>query len=193
MSVHRNAKLGLAGRFALVSAVEGGGQFAVGGGGVQCLAGDGSPADARPAGGRASLPGATGFAHSTVSKVLERAGISRPARAAREPANSYEWPCPGDLLHMDTSEYVRFQKPGHRVTGDRASQDRQQRAGIDFAHAIVDDHSRLAYAELHPDQRAATVAARRTTPDQPRSQPMWAGQLAALLLQQLGDPLSGRP
>jgi transposase InsO family protein len=116
-------------------------------------------ADARLAGGRRLVAGATGFAHSTVSKVLERAGISRPARAAREPANSYEWPCPGDLLHMDTSEYVRFQKPGHRVTGDRASQDRQQRVGIDFAHAIVDDHSRLAYAELHPDQRAATVAA----------------------------------
>src|SRR5207245_11617743 len=105
------------------------------------------------------VAGATGFAHSTVSKVLERAGISRPLRAVREPANSYEWPCPGDLLHMDTSEYVRFEKPGHRVTGDRRSQDRQQRDGVDFAHAIVDDHSRLAYAELHPDQRAATVAA----------------------------------
>ena len=60
---------------------------------------------------------------------------------------------------MDTSEYVRFQQPGHRVTGDRSSQDRQHRDGIDFAHAIVDDHSRLAYAEIHPDQRAATVAA----------------------------------
>src|SRR5207253_9248983 len=58
-----------------------------------------------------------------------------------------------------SSDLVRFQKPGHRVTGDRASQDRQQRAGIDFAHAIVDDHSRLAYADIHPDQRAATVAA----------------------------------
>jgi hypothetical protein len=58
---------------------------------------------------------------------------------------------------MDTSEYVRFQQPGHRVTGDRSSQDRQQRDGVDIVHAIVDDHSRLAYAEIHPDQRAATV------------------------------------
>src|SRR5207248_3756073 len=95
------------------------------------------------------VAGATGFAHSTVWKVLRRAGISRPPRAAREPANRYEWPCPGDLLHMDTSEYVRFQQPGHRATGDRRSQDRQHRDGIDFVHAIVDDHS----------QRAATVAA----------------------------------
>jgi transposase InsO family protein len=105
------------------------------------------------------VAGATGFAHSTVSKVLRRAGISRPPRALREPANRYEWPCPGDLLHMDTSEYVRFQRPGHRVTGDRSSQDRQHRDGVDIVHAIVDDHTRLAYAEIHNDQRAATVVA----------------------------------
>jgi transposase InsO family protein len=103
------------------------------------------------------VAGATGFCHSTVWKVLRRAGISRPARAVREPANSYEWPCPGDLLHMDTSEYARFQRPGHRVTGDRSSQDRQHRDGIDVVHAIVDDHSRLAYAEIHDDQQATTV------------------------------------
>jgi transposase InsO family protein len=75
----------------------------------------------------------------------------------REPANRYEWPCPGDLLHMDTSEYVRFQRPGHRVTGDRSSQDRQHRDGVDIVHAVVDDQTRLAYAEIHPDQRAVTV------------------------------------
>ncbi|MGI8886950.1 MAG: helix-turn-helix domain-containing protein [Gaiellaceae bacterium] len=56
-------------------------------------------------------------------KVLHRAGLSRPPRAQRESANRYEWPCPGDLLHMDVSEYVRFRRPGHRVTGDRRSQD----------------------------------------------------------------------
>jgi len=102
--------------------------------------------------------GATGFSHSTVWKVLRRAGISRPPRPMREPANSYEWPCPGDLLHMDTSEYARFQRPGHRVTGDRSSQDRHHRDGIDVVHAIVDDHTRLAYAEIHDNQQATTVA-----------------------------------
>jgi transposase len=60
---------------------------------------------------------ATGCAHSTVWKVLKRAGISRRARPIKEPANSYEWPCPGDLLHMDVSRYARFLRPGHRVTG----------------------------------------------------------------------------
>jgi transposase InsO family protein len=103
------------------------------------------------------VAGQTGFSHSTVSKVLKRAGISRPPKAAREAANRYEWPCPGDLLHMDTSEYVRFQRPGHRVTGDRSTQDRQHRDGVDFVHAVIDDHTRLAYAEIHPDQKATTV------------------------------------
>ena len=33
-------------------------------------------------------------------------------------ANRYEWPCPGDLLHMDSARYARFKRPGHAVTGD---------------------------------------------------------------------------
>jgi len=108
------------------------------------------------------VAGAAGLAHSTVWKVLHRAGISRPPRAAKEPANRYEWPCPGDLLHMDVSRYARFERPGHAVTGDRSQGSRkwmraETRVGYDYAHAIVDDHSRLAYVELHPDERAATV------------------------------------
>jgi transposase InsO family protein len=107
------------------------------------------------------VAGATGFAHSTVWKVLRRAGISRAPRRAKEPANRYEWPCPGDLLHMDTSRYARFLRPGHRVTGDRSQSLRgrsvETLVGYDYAHAVVDDHSRLAYAELLPDERAVTV------------------------------------
>jgi transposase InsO family protein len=103
----------------------------------------------------------TGFAHSTVWKVLRRAGISRPPKMVKEPANRYEWPCPGDLLHMDTSGYARFLRPGHRVTGDRSQSLRgrsvKTRVGYDYAHAIVDDHSRLAFVELHDDEKAATV------------------------------------
>lgn len=110
------------------------------------------------------VAGATGFGHSTVWKVLHRFGLSRPPRPKREPANSYEWPCPGDLLHMDVSRYARFERPGHRVTGDRSQRSRywmrpETRVGYDFAHAIVDDHSRLAYVELHEDEKAATVTA----------------------------------
>jgi transposase InsO family protein len=107
------------------------------------------------------VAGATGFAHSTVSKVLKRAGISRPPKAVKEPENRYEWPCPGELLHMDTSRHARFLRPGHRVTGDRSQSLRgrsvETRVGYDYAHAIVDDHSRLAFVELHDDEKAATV------------------------------------
>jgi transposase len=70
------------------------------------------------------VAGATGVAHSTVWKVLRRFGLSRPARPPREPANRYEWPCPGDLLHMDVSRFARFLRPGHRVTGDRSQRSR---------------------------------------------------------------------
>jgi transposase len=105
------------------------------------------------------VAGATGFAHSTVWKVLRRFGLSRPPRPPREPANRYEWPCPGDRLHMDVSRYARFRRPGHRVTGNRSrtTSEVHRRVGYDHVHAIVDDHSRLAYAEIDRDERAQTV------------------------------------
>jgi transposase len=204
MYLHANAKLGLAGRFALVRAVEEGmslkqaaAAFSVSPAtahrwwhrwtdaseearrSLSCLLDRSSrplrsPRQLAPeiaericacrretGWGPRLVAGATGFAHSTVWKVLRRAGISRPPRAVREPANRYEWPCPGDLLHMDTSRYARFLRPGHRVTGDRSQSLRGRKVattvGYDYAHALVDDHSRLAYAELHNDEKAATV------------------------------------
>jgi len=109
------------------------------------------------------VAGATGHPHSTVWKVLHRHGLSRRPREPREAARRYEWPCPGDLLHMDSARYARFERPGHRVTGDRSQHLRGRKVeslvGYDFAHAIVDDHTRLAYVELHHDERAATVTA----------------------------------
>jgi transposase InsO family protein len=109
--------------------------------------------------GPRQLAGPLGLAHQTVWKVLRRHGCSRPPCPVREPSNRYEWPCPGDLLHMDVCRYARFERPGHAVTGDRhrTSAEKQRGVGYDFAHAIVDDHSRLAYVELLPDERAQTV------------------------------------
>src|SRR5436309_293046 len=62
---------------------------------------------------------------------------------------------------MDTARYARFERPGHRATGDRSQRCRNWMADstqvrYDFAHAIVDDHSRLAYIELLYDEKAAT-------------------------------------
>jgi transposase InsO family protein len=73
----------------------------------------------------------------------------------------YEWPCPGDLLHMDVKRYPRFARPGHAVTGDRfrSGAEKRERVGYEIAHSAIDDHSRLAYTELHRDEQAATVAA----------------------------------
>jgi hypothetical protein len=80
-------------------------------------------------------------------------------RPPRDSARRYEWPCPGDLLHIDTKRYARFLRPGHAVTGDRTrtSAERNARWGYEYVHTIVDDHSRVAYTELHPDERADTV------------------------------------
>lgn len=110
------------------------------------------------------VAGQTGYPHSTVWKVLHRHGISRAQRGPRDAARRYEWPCPGDLLHMDSARYARFERPGHRVTGDRSQRSRNwmadgTRVGYDYAHAIVDDHSRLAYVELLEDEKAQTVTA----------------------------------
>jgi transposase InsO family protein len=202
MYSHANAKLGLAGRLALVRAIEAGlslraaaaafhvspatahrwwHRWLEGGRRLEALLDRSSAPRRSPrllaaelqericdcrrqsGWGPRLIAGATGFAHSTVWKVLRRHGLSRRTRAVREPANSYEWPCPGDLLHMDTSHYARFLRPGHRVTGDRSQALRGRsvatRVGYDYAHALVDDHSRLAYVELHDDEKAATVTA----------------------------------
>ncbi len=102
-----------------------------------------------------------GISHQGVWKILARLGLSRKPRAPREVANRYEWPCPGDLLHMDTSRYARFDRPGHRMTGvrSRSSAEKRRGVGYDFCHAVVDDHSRLAYVELLGDEKAETVTA----------------------------------
>jgi hypothetical protein len=61
-----------------------------------------------------------------------------------------------------TQADARFLRPGHKVTGDRSQRSRnwmrpETRVGYDYAHAIVDDRTRLAYVELHDDEKAQTV------------------------------------
>lgn len=204
MVLHRNAKLGLAGRFALVRAVEDGASLRQAAAAfsvapatacrwsrrwqtasdldratLSCLHDRSSRplrmprllpvreqrricAARRQTGwGPRLLTLKTGHPHATISKVLRRHGLSRPPRPLREPERRYEWPCPGDLLHMDVAHYARFRRPGHAVTGDRrkTSFDKRHALGYDCAHAIVDDHTRLGYAELLADEKAATVTA----------------------------------
>lgn len=100
-----------------------------------------------------------GHPHSTVHATLRRNGCSRYPAAERGSVVPFEWPCPGDLLQMDTKRFARFPRPGHAVTGDRASTGAQkrERVGYEIAHSIIDDHTRLAYTELHRDEKADTV------------------------------------
>jgi transposase len=106
------------------------------------------------------IAGETGHPHATVWRALRRAGISRVPRQPREPSRRYEWPCPGDLLHIDSKRFVRFTRPGHAVTGDRhrTGAELRQRVGYEWVHSLVDDHSRYAYSELHRDEKAETVS-----------------------------------
>jgi transposase InsO family protein len=97
--------------------------------------------------------------HATVSRCLERRDRARRPRVPKEAVRRFEWPCPGDLLQMDTKRFARFSSAGHAVTGNRhrTGAQKRERVGHEFAHSILDDHSRLAYTELHRDERGETV------------------------------------
>ncbi len=199
MKIHRNARLGLAGRHELVKAIEAEGQRAAarrlnvssatankwwhrwsGADKTQrrtlsCLEDRSSrplrsPRELDPSEqqricevrhhtgwGPRLIAGVVGRPHSTVHRTLKRGGCSRAPKPEREQVVRYEWPCPGDLLHMDTKRYARFEVPGHALTGDRSIVSRG--AGWEYSHSIVDDHSRLAYAEILDSQDAAAVVA----------------------------------
>ncbi len=95
---------------------------------------------------------------STVSAVLLREGLGKRSRLEPpEPVNRYERRHPGELIHIDIKKLGRIIRPGHRVTGSRADRRDQGKIGWEFVHVCVDDHSRLAYAEVLPDEKAQTA------------------------------------
>lgn len=107
------------------------------------------------------IAGQLGISHATVSRCLKRRNMSRAPRPPREEVRRFEWPCPGDLLQMDTKRLARFSRPGHKLTGDRhrTGAEKRQRVGWEFVHSIIDDHSRVLFSEIHPDEKAPTVVA----------------------------------
>jgi transposase InsO family protein len=97
------------------------------------------------------------MAVSTVSLLLVRLGLNRLSKIdPPEPPNRYERRHPGELVHVDVKKLGRFERPGHRVTGDRRQ--RNRRAGWEFVHVCVDDTSRLAYVEILETEQAHDVA-----------------------------------
>ena len=97
---------------------------------------------------------ALGVAASTVHAVLRRHGCSRLlVRAPREAVVRYERSRPGELVHVDVKKLGRILRPGHRVTGDRSMQ-AKGKAGWQYLYVAIDDHSRLGFAAVHPDETA---------------------------------------
>jgi len=105
-----------------------------------------------------------GVSPATVSRVLKRAGLSRlrdidPA----EPVRRYERKRPGEMIHIDIKKLGKFNRSGHRITGDRRRQSNQRgngsAPGWEFVHVAIDDHSRLSFTQIHPDEKAVSAVA----------------------------------
>jgi transposase InsO family protein len=94
---------------------------------------------------------------ATVARTLKALGLARLAALRPRPViRRYEWSRPGQLLHLDIKKLARIEGVGHRITGDRRGQARG--VGWEFVHVCIDDHSRLSYAEVLPDERGITIA-----------------------------------
>ena len=103
---------------------------------------------------------ALGVPLSTVGDVLRRLGLGRlPPAVPRPPVVRYERATPGELLHIDAKKLGRIVVIGHRITGDRTTRGPRQQTGWEHLHVAVDDASRVAYAELLPDETAASAVA----------------------------------
>lgn len=99
---------------------------------------------------------AVGVSASTAARVCRAAGLARLRQLdAPEPPIRYERDHPGELLHVDIKRLGRFDRPGHRITRRRSYGSPEQ--GFEFVHVATDDASRLTYAEILPDERAASA------------------------------------
>jgi hypothetical protein len=89
---------------------------------------------------------------ATVSRILRRLGINKlSALEPPEPVRRYEREHPGEIIHIDIKKLGRFEQVGHRITGDR--QIKSRRVGWQYLHLAIDDHSRVAYSEILPDEK----------------------------------------
>jgi len=100
---------------------------------------------------QARIAAYTGVSKASVSRVLKRAGMSKLTDLSpKEDVQRYEHDAPGELLHIDIKKLGRFDKVGHRITGDRTQRARD--IGWDYVFVAVDDHSRVAFTQIYPDE-----------------------------------------
>lgn len=91
-----------------------------------------------------------GLSRSTISRILRRAGLNRLRSLDPPPVVRYEHKRPGDMVHFDIKRLAHILKPGHAVTGDR--RDHVRGGGYQYLHIAIDDHSRIGFAAMLPDQ-----------------------------------------
>jgi transposase InsO family protein len=102
----------------------------------------------------------TGVSPATVSRVLRRLGLNRTRDLEpAEPVRRYERATPGELLHIDIKKLGRFDKIGHRITGDRTGQSKSRGIGWEFVHVCIDDASRIAFSQVMPDEKKQSATA----------------------------------
>ena len=98
-----------------------------------------------------------GVSSATVSRILKRLGLNRlSALEPAEPVRRYERAAPGEILHIDIKKLGKFSRIGHRVSGDRIGQSKTRGVGWEYVHLAIDDHSRLAYSEILPDEKRSS-------------------------------------
>jgi transposase InsO family protein len=98
-----------------------------------------------------------GVSAATVSRILKRLGLNRlSALEPAEPVRRYERAAPGEIIHIDIKKLGKFSRIGHRITGDRTGQSNARGVGWEYLHLAIDDHSRLAYSEIFPDEKRAS-------------------------------------
>jgi len=98
---------------------------------------------------------------SSIGRVLKRHGVYDQPRPPRPAAKRYEWADAGALLHIDALRLPKFDRPGHWATGDRRQRARASKRDT-VVIGVIDDHTRLVYAELHSAENADTVTATLT-------------------------------
>jgi len=99
-----------------------------------------------------------GLSKATICRILKAEGFNRLSRIElAEPVVRYERARPGELLHLDIKKLGRIEAVGHRITGDR--RDHLKGVGWEYLHVVIDDHSRLAFATLMPDESEHSAVA----------------------------------
>jgi transposase InsO family protein len=91
----------------------------------------------------------------TGEQIAAEVGVSAATVEPAAPVRRYERATPGEILHIDIKKLGKFNRIGHRITGDRTGQSKTRGIGWEYVHLAIDDHSRLAYSEILPDETRA--------------------------------------